>query len=111
MIDFDISSISSENVISARVLQLRAQVASNQAEKAVASAQKERDAPEFAAVQALALYAKGNTTAGLRAMEELLQSVPENATVQVLGGTLLHDAGKSEEALTILTKHQGNLEA
>lgn len=111
MIDFDISSLSSENVISARVLQLRAQIARNQAEEAVASAQKERDAPEFAAAQAFALYANGHTTAGLQAMEELLQSVPENATVQIIGGTLLHAAGKSEEALMILTKHQGNLEA
>ena len=109
--DFDVTSLSTENVIPARVLQLRAQIASNQAEEAIASAQKERDAPEFAAVQAFAMYATGHTTAGLRAMEELLQSVPENATVQVLGGTLLHAAGKSEEALMILTKHQGNLEA
>lgn len=111
MIDFDVSSLSTENVTSARVLQLRAQIVSNQAEEAVASAKKERDATEFAAVKAFASYANGDTTAGLQAMEELLQSVPENATVQVLGGTLLHAAGKSEEALTTLTKHQGNLEA
>ena len=111
MIDFDVSSLSTDNVKFARVLQLRAQIATNQAEEAVASVKKERDSPEFAAVKAFALYAKGDTTAGLREMEELLQSATENAVVQVLGGTLLHAAGKSEEALTVLTKHQGNLEA
>lgn len=111
MIDFDLSSLSTENVKLARALQLRAQIATNRAKEAVASAKKERDSPEFAAVQAFALYAEGDTTAGLQEMQELLQSVPENAVVQVLGGTLLHAAGKSEEALTILTKHQGNLEA
>lgn len=111
MIDFDVPSLSAENVISARVLQLRAQIATSQAEEAVTNAKKGHDAPDFAAVKAFAMYAKGNTTAGLQEMEELLQSVPENATVQILGGTLLHASGRSEEALTILSKHQGNLEA
>ena len=111
MIEFDVSSLSAENVISARVLQLRAQIATSQAEEVVASLKKEHDAPDFAAVKAFASYALGNTTQGLQEMEELLQSVPENATVQVLGGALLHAAGKSEEALAILSKHQGNLEA
>lgn len=111
MIDFDVSSLSAENVISARVLQLRAQIAVGQVEEAIASIKKEPDAPDFAAVKAFALYARGDTAAGLQEMEELLQSVPENATVQVLGGALLHAAGKSEEALAVLSKHQGNLEA
>lgn len=111
MSDFDTSSLSAGNVIPARVLQLRAQIATGQAEQAFASAQKEHNAPDFAAVKAFSLYAKGNTAAGLQEMQELAQSVPENATVQVLGGTLLQAAAKSEEALAILTKHQGNLEA
>lgn len=111
MIVFSISSLSDENVIPARVLQLRARIATGQAEQVLASAQKEHSAPDFAAVKAFALHAEGDTAVGLQEMEELLQSEPGNATVQVLGGTLLQAAGKSEEALVALTKHQGNLEA
>ncbi len=111
MIDFDISSLSAENVTPARVLQLRAQIAAGQAEQVVASAQKENDAPDFAAVKAFAMHVIGDTAEGWQEMEELLQSAPGNATVQVLGGTLLQAAGKSDEALAVLSKHQGSLEA
>ena len=104
-------SVCAENVVPARVLKLRAQIAIGQAEQVVESAQKEHGAPDFAAVKAFALHAEGDTEAGLQEMEELLQSEPGNPTVQVLGGTLLQAAGKSEEALVALTKHQGNLEA
>jgi coatomer protein complex subunit epsilon len=111
VIDFDISSLSAENVTPARVLQLRAQIAAGQAEQVVASAQKENDAPDFAAVKAFAMHVIGDTAEGWQEMEELLQSAPGNVTVQVLGGTLLQAAGKSEEALAVLSKHQGSLEA
>jgi coatomer protein complex subunit epsilon len=40
-----------------------------------------------------------------------VENYPDNATVQVLGGTVLQGLGKSEEALAVLAKHQGNLEA
>lgn len=110
MIDYDVSLLSTENVTSARVLQLRAQIANNQADEAIARTDREL-APDLAAVNAFALYAIGNTSRGLYQMEKLLQSVPENVTVQVLGGTVLHAEGRSEEALSILSKHQGNLEA
>lgn len=111
MIQFDVSSLSAENKIPARVLQLRAQIAAGQADQAIAAVQKESGNPDYAAVKAFALYAAGRITTGLEKMQELLQSASENATVQVLGATLLQAAGKSEEALAVLTKHQGNLEA
>jgi coatomer subunit epsilon len=44
-------------------------------------------------------------------VSRLAESSPENATVQVLGGTVLQAAGRSEEALALLTKHSGSLEA
>ena len=111
MIDFDRSSLSAENDIPARVLQLRAQIALGQADQVIASVQKKHGTPDFAAVKAFALHANGNTKAGLQEIEELLRSAPGNATVQILGGTVLQAAGKSEEALAVLKEHQGNLEA
>ena len=44
-------------------------------------------------------------------MERLVGSQSENPTVQVLGGIVLQGVGKAEEALSLLGKHQGSLEA
>lgn len=109
--DFDTSSLSSENKIPARVLQLRGQIAAGQAKEVLASIGKEGNAPDFAAVKALAHYASGSTSNAVSEIEKLVEADSENATVQVLGGTVLQAAGKTEEALSLLSKHQGSLEA
>lgn len=111
VIDFDRSSLSAENLISARVLQLRAQVAVGQAEKVLSSLEDEDDVPEFSAVKAFAQYTIGNCTSAIRAVEELVESASENAVVQVIGAAVLQAEEKTEEALALLTKHQGSLEA
>lgn len=111
MIDFDRSSLSAENLVSARVLQLRAQVAVGQAEKVISSLDDEDDVPEFSAVKAFAQYTIGNCSSALRAVEELVESASENAVVQVLGAAVLQAEEKTEEALALLTKHQGSLQA
>ena len=71
------------------------------------------DAPDFAAVKAIAQYAIGGsqTSDAVKAIESLAEGQSENATVQLLGGTVLQAAGKTEEALSLLSKHQGSLEA
>lgn len=111
VIDFDTSSLSPENNTSARVLQLRAQIALAQAKEVLANIGKEGDAPDFAAVKAFAQYSLGNTSNALSEIENLVSAESENTTVQLLGGTVLQAAGKSEEALSLLSKHQGSLEA
>jgi len=62
-------------------------------------------------VKALALYSTGELDTAVSEVEGLAAVSPENMTVQVLGGTVLQAAGKSEEALALLTKHSGSLEA
>ncbi|KAK4141294.1 coatomer epsilon subunit-domain-containing protein [Dichotomopilus funicola] len=114
VIDFDTSSLSPENALPARVLQLRARIALGQADDVLADIQGETDAhPELAAVAALAELALGRADEAAEKVEKLVQSdaAGENATVQVLGGTVLQAAGKSEEALALLGKHQGSLDA
>lgn len=111
VIDFDRSSLSAENLVSARVLQLRAQVAVGQAQEVLSSLEDEDDVPEFSAVKAFAQYTIGNCSSALRAVERLVESASENAVVQVLGAVVLQAEEKTEEALALLTKHQGNLEA
>ncbi|KAL9635642.1 MAG: hypothetical protein Q9164_003324 [Protoblastenia rupestris] len=108
---FDITSLSPANKTAARVLQFRAQIALDQAKDVLATINKEDDAPDFAAVKAFAQYSVGKTLDAVKAIQILAESQSENATVQILGGTVLQDAGMTEEALGLLSKHQGSLEA
>jgi coatomer protein complex subunit epsilon len=107
VVDFDVSSLSPENALPARVLQLRARIALGQAEDVLADVQGETE-PELEAVGALAEQALGNTEAAVKTIEKLAQTAADNATVQVVGGTVLQAAGKSEEALALLGQHQGS---
>ncbi|KAL2821241.1 coatomer epsilon subunit-domain-containing protein [Aspergillus cavernicola] len=111
VIDFDTSSFSPENNLPARILQLRSKVALGQPQQVLADVDGEEDTPDLAAVKALAQYAAGDVESALQLAQELAESYPDNASVQVLGATLLQAQGKSEEALALLAKHQGSLEA
>lgn len=111
VIDFDTSKLSPDNTVPAQVLKWRAQVANGQAKSVVDKMAKEVDSPDNAAVKAFALYTIGKSTEAQEEAENLAKTSPENATVQLMAGTVLQALGKSEEALTLLSKHQGNLEA
>ncbi|KAK1246752.1 hypothetical protein MKX08_000554 [Trichoderma sp. CBMAI-0020] len=110
VIDFDTSSFSAENELPVRVLKLRARIALGQAEDVVADVAGEA-VPDLEAVGALAEYTLGKTDAALTTIEKLASSAADNVTVQVVGGTVLQAAGKSEEALALLSQHQGSLDA
>ena len=107
VVDFDTSSLSSENELPARVLKLRAQVALGQAEDVLADIKGENE-PELIAVGALATSSLGKEEDAVKTIEKLAEANGDNATVQVLGGTVLQAAGKSEEALALLSQHQGS---
>ncbi|KAH6609609.1 tetratricopeptide repeat-containing [Trichoderma cornu-damae] len=110
VIDFDTSSFSPENALPARVLQLRARIALGQAEDVLADIKGEA-VPDIEAVGALAEYTLGRTDSALRTIEKLSSSAADNVTVLVVGSTVLQAAGKSEEALALLSRHQGSLDA
>lgn len=109
VVDFDTSSFSPDNVLPARVLQLRARIALGQAEDVVAEVGGKSE-PELAAIAALADQALGKTDSAVQAIEKLAASDADNTTVQVVGGTVLQAAGKSEEALALLSQHQASRE-
>ncbi|KAL2869295.1 putative Coatomer subunit epsilon [Aspergillus lucknowensis] len=111
VIDFNTSSFSPENNLPARVLQLRSHIALGETEKVLADVEREDETPDLAAVKALAQHTAGHADSALQLVQDLAENYPENGTVQVLGGTVLQARGKSEEALALLAKHQGNLEA
>lgn len=110
VIDFDTSSFSAENELPVRVLKLRARIALGQAEDVVADVAGEA-VPDLEAVGALAEYTLGKADSALATIEKLASSAADNVTVQAIGGTVLQAAGKSEEALALLSQHQGSCEA
>ncbi|ROV91369.1 hypothetical protein VMCG_09701 [Cytospora schulzeri] len=115
--DFDPESFSQENHLPARVLQLRSRIALGQAQDVLdeVAGEDSKKQPELAAVAALADLSLGNEGAAVEAVEKLLaeagDAAGENAIVQVLGGTVLAAGGKADEALALLGRHQGNLDA
>ncbi|KAI0006639.1 coatomer epsilon subunit-domain-containing protein [Xylariaceae sp. FL0662B] len=110
VIDFDTSALSPENALSAQVLVHRARIALGQAEDVVADVQGESE-PELVAIGALAEYSLGKTDAAVKTIEALASSAGDNQAVQVVGGIVLQAAGKSEEALALLSRHSGSLDA
>lgn len=111
--DFDPSSFSAENHLPARILQLRARIALGQAKDVLDEIKGEKQ-PELVAVSALATLSLGDEDKAVGIVETLLSqegdAAAENAIVQVLGGGVLAAAGKGEEALALLGRHQGNRE-
>ena len=111
VVDFDDTALSPENQLPARVLKLRAQIALAQSSEVLSAISSEDNVPDLAAVKALAQQTAGNSDAALQLVQTLAEKHDSNPTVQVLGGIVLQAQGRSEEALALLSKHQGNLEA
>jgi len=67
---------------------------------------------DYEAVKVLAQYAKsgGDSKAGDAAMS-LVQREGDNASVQVCCGTVLAGVGRYQEAVELLGRHQGSLDA
>jgi coatomer subunit epsilon len=107
VVDYDTSSLSADNALPARVLQLRAQIALGQAKDVIDEVKGAKE-PELLAVGALAEYSTGKTESAVSKIEALADKAGDNATVQIVGGTVLQAAGKSEEALALLSKHSNS---
>ncbi|KAI4598017.1 hypothetical protein KJ359_003826 [Pestalotiopsis sp. 9143b] len=110
VVDFDTSVFSPENELPAKVLVLRAQIAQGQASEVLAET-KGASEPELQAVAALASQRLGSSDEAVKTVEDLAAAHGDNGIVQVVGGAVLQAAGKSEEALALLSQHSGNLEA
>jgi coatomer protein complex subunit epsilon len=109
VLDFDTSAFSSENDLPVRVLQLRSQIALGQA-KEVASSLAKESTPDLVAIRLLAEYETGkDVLADVKKLAE--KSGQDNLTVQLVAGTIFERVGETEEALSVLSKHQGSLDA
>lgn len=113
--DFDPSSFSESNRLPIRVLQYRAQCALGQYQK-VTGAIRDADAkstPDLAAVRTYAAFLakNGRDDRAVAEAERLAGSAGDNLTVQLLCGAVLARADKPEQALQLLARHQGSLDA
>lgn len=107
VIDYDTSSLSPENALPARVLVLRARIALGQSEDVLAEVKDESE-PDLAAIAALAQQTLGQTDEAVAAVKALGESHADNTTVQIIGGTVLQAAGHPEDAVALLSQHQGS---
>ncbi|CAK7273183.1 hypothetical protein SEPCBS57363_005525 [Sporothrix epigloea] len=110
VVDFDVSSLAPENALSARILQLRARLELGDVKAVLAETKGESD-PSLQAVGALAEQRAGHGDTAVTTITKLAESSGDNATVQIVGGTVFQAAGKSEEALLLVSKHDSNLDA
>jgi coatomer protein complex subunit epsilon len=110
--DWDVSSFSSPYTLPARMLQLRAKLALGQYDE-VLSKTKGKSEPDLAAAAVAAEYFKkpSASSPALEKAKKLGDAQGENLNVQVLCGTVLASAGQTEEALALLAKHEGSLDA
>ncbi|ERT01718.1 uncharacterized protein SPSK_05443 [Sporothrix schenckii 1099-18] len=108
--DYSTESLSPENELAARVLQLRARVELGEA-KAVLADVKNASEPALQAVGALAEQRSGRSDGAVATITKLAETAGDDSTVQIVGGTVLQAAGKSEEALALLSQHDSNLDA
>ncbi|EGP92215.1 unnamed protein product [Zymoseptoria tritici ST99CH_3D1] len=111
--DYEPSSFSDSNKLPIQVLQYRAQLALGQHSEVLkaipASAAKQN--PDLAAVRTLATYLSKPSESVVTEAESLSESAGDNLSVQLLCGTVLARAGKQEQAIQLLSKHQGSLDA
>lgn len=113
VIAYDTSSLSPANALPARILKLRARLQLSQHSAVISELNTDSSSsPDLAAVHAFAQYdADPSSASALDKATELSREHSENLTVQLLAGTVLFRAGQRDEALALLSKHQGSLDA
>ncbi|ANB12658.1 hypothetical protein AWJ20_920 [Sugiyamaella lignohabitans] len=108
VISLDISGFKDPAKLRAQVLVARANIQLGKGRDVISQLNGSTE-PDLAVVKAYAEYQAGIKT-GLAAVEKLIQSNSENATVQYIGGLVLVAEKKYPEALQLLGQHQGSLE-
>ena len=113
VVDFDTSAFAETNTLQARILKLRAHIQLGQADRVISELNSEAESnPDLNAVRILAQHTqKPSDQSIIEKAATLAKSNGQNLTVQLLCGTMLANAGRKDEALALLAKHQGSLDA
>lgn len=113
--DYDPTTFSPPNKLPARLLQLRSQCALGQTTTVLSSVTpaEAQSNPSLAAMRAYASHlASPSDPAPIATAQELAEAHgADNADVQLLAGAVLARAGKCDDAVKLLGKHQGSLDA
>lgn len=117
VLSFDTTALSPSNALPARILKLRAQIALQHYDDVLSDIAGEEDAvPDLAAAGVLARWSQSQASgsddgAALDEAARLAARERDNPSVQLLCGTVLAGAGRYDEALGLLGRHQGSLDA
>ncbi|KAL9062381.1 MAG: hypothetical protein Q9157_008970 [Trypethelium eluteriae] len=110
--DYSPATFSTPNQLPARVLQLRARLALGEYD-GVISEVKGDSTPDLEAIKVLAEFLKDpeNGVSAAQAGEQLAEKAGDNLTVQICCSTVFAAQENYEQALALLAKHQGTLDA
>ncbi|KAK0835745.1 hypothetical protein LTR73_000244 [Friedmanniomyces endolithicus] len=111
--DYSTSDYSASNRLPVQILQYRAQCALRQYDEVIGSISDSdaRFTPDLAAVRTYASYLQKPSASAVQEAERLAEKEGDNLSVQLLCGTILARAEKAEQALQLLAKHTGSLDA
>ena len=116
--DYSPSSFSSANALAVQILQYRSQCALGQYDDVIAaiSDSDAKGTPDLAAARLyasflLSLQQGKNGEDAVQEAEKLAEKAGDNLSVELLVGTVLARSGKQEQALALLSRHQGSLDA
>lgn len=114
--DFTPDDFSPSNALPVRILQYRAQCALGQYDEVLSSItpSETSSTPDLAATKIYATFLQSGADAESSTVAEagkLADSDGDNLTVELLCGTVLARAGKAEQAVALLQRHQGSLDA
>ncbi|KAI9665057.1 MAG: hypothetical protein M1821_006505 [Bathelium mastoideum] len=110
--DYSPSTFSSPNQLPARILQLRARLALGEYDGVIKEVEGD-STPDLEAIKILAEYLKDpqNAEQAVQEGEQLAAKAGDNLTVQICCSTVFAAQGNYEQALALLAKHQGTLDA
>lgn len=113
VVEFDTSAFSETNALPSRILKLRARIQLGQIEEVISEVKNE--AASNTDIQAVLILArhiqKPSDQSIIENAATLAAKNGENLSVELLCGTVLANAGRKDEALALLAKHQGSLDA
>lgn len=111
--DYESSSFSPENKLPIEILQHRARCSLGLYDEVISaiSDKEAKQTPDLAAVRTYASYLQKGSDSAVTEAERLAETSGDNLSVQLLSGSILARAGKQEQALQLLAKHQGSLDA
>lgn len=114
VVSIDPETFTETNVVHAQVLVARAQIALGRHQELLASLSGvTADEVELSVVKQFALYTLGGSgrAAALGELEQAIKAHKTNQTVQYIGGLVLVAEQRLDEALELLSLHEGSLEA